>query len=179
MKSEVIIKFWFHDISPKSWFKKSIDFDHEIKTLFLKTYQDILAGKNVEWRATASGRLAEIIVLDQFPRNMFRDSPQAFAADPMALNLAQQAVNSGDDQKLPIEQRAFLYMPFMHSEDKKIHEKAVQLFSQKGLEKNLEYEIAHKKIIDRFGRYPHRNEILRRTSTPEELEFLKQAGSSF
>lgn len=179
MKPEQILHFWFEEIDPKLWFKKDIDFDQKIRDLFLNTFAETRAGKNSSWRRTPGGRLAEIIVLDQFPRNMFRDSPEAFSADPVALHLAEEAVSAGDDQKIPLERRAFLYMPFMHSEDQKIHLKAVQLFSQKGLEKNFEYELAHKKIIDQFGRFPHRNAILGRTSTAEELEFLRHAGSSF
>lgn len=179
MKPEQVIQFWFEDTDPKLWFKKDHEFDQKVRVLFLDTYKETRAGKNSNWRKEPDGRLAEIIVLDQFPRNMFRDSSDAFSGDALALPLADEAVRVGDDQKIPIEKRAFIYMPFMHSEDKKAHEKAVQLFSQKGLENNLKYELAHKKIIDQFGRYPHRNEALGRTSTAEELEFLKQEGSSF
>jgi uncharacterized protein (DUF924 family) len=177
--SEEILHFWFKELDPNMHFAKDATLDLKIKERFLKTYQDIVQGKTAGWRKTPQGRLAEIIVLDQFSRNMFRDSAQSFAADTLALQLAQEAVNSGDDQELPLKQRAFLYMPYMHSEDRKVHEQAVQLFSQKGLEFNLKFEIAHKNIIDRFGRYPHRNVILGRISTPEELSFLKEKGSSF
>ena len=179
MAPEQVLHFWFEEIDSKFWFKKDVDFDQQIRDLFIKHFEETLAGKNSDWRRTPVGRLAEIIVLDQFPRNMFRDTPQAFSADPVALSLAKEAVKVGDDQKLSAEKKAFLYMPFMHSEDPKVHEKAVELFSQKGLEKNLAYELAHKKIIDRFGRFPHRNAILGRTSTAEETEFLKEPGSSF
>lgn len=174
-----VLRFWFEELDPKMHFAKSQDLDLQIRNRFLTTYNGIVAGKTSDWRKTPEGRLAEIIILDQFSRNMFRDLPQAFAADPLALKLAMEAVHAVDDQRLPIEQRAFLYMPYMHSEDPKVHEHAVLLFSQKGLESSLKFEFAHKKIIDRFGRFPHRNKILGRLSTEEELLFLKEKGSSF
>lgn len=174
-----ILHFWFQELNPQQRFAKDLSLDQKIRERFLTTYEDIIAGKTSAWRKTAEGRLAEIIVLDQFSRNMFRDSPKAFATDELALKLSQEAVALGDDQKLSLEMRTFMYMPYMHSEDKQIHEKAVELFSQKGLEYNYKYELAHKKIIDRFGRYPHRNQILGRKSSIEELEFLKEEGSSF
>jgi uncharacterized protein (DUF924 family) len=123
--------------------------------------------------------LAEIIVLDQFSRNMFRDTAMGFAQDGLALVLAQEAVSQGVDQELSLTQRAFLYMPFMHSESLVIHDLAVKFFSQQGMEGNLDFEFRHKAIIEQFGRYPHRNAVLGRQSTPEELEFLKQPGSAF
>lgn len=174
-----VLQFWFQELDPKMHFSKNSELDEKIRERFLKTYHEIIEGKTADWRNTPEGRLAEIIVLDQFSRNMFRDTAQAFAADDLALNLAMTAVHVGDDQKLSLEQRSFLYMPYMHSEDRKVHEQAVILFSQKGLEFNLKFELLHKKIIDRFGRYPHRNQILKRTSTKEELSFLKEKGSSF
>jgi uncharacterized protein (DUF924 family) len=131
------------------------------------------------WRESAKGRLAEIIVLDQFSRNIYRNHPNAFAYDSLALALAQTAVAINRDHELDIEQRSFLYMPYMHSESLMMHEVAVTLLSQPGMEANLQFELRHKEIIDRFGRYPHRNAILGRSSTPEEIDFLKTAGSSF
>ncbi len=118
-------------------------------------------------------------MLDQFSRNLGRNSPDAFTADPMALVLAQEAVASGLDHQLNQQQKSFLYMPYMHSESLLMHEQAVLLFSQTGLENNLDFEFKHKVIIERLGRYPHRNEVLGRTSTPEEVEFLQQPDSSF
>lgn len=174
-----ILHFWFQELDAKKRFAKDDQLDQTIRTRFLTTYEDVVHGKTAAWRKTPEGRLAEIIVLDQFSRNMFRDSAQAFAEDGLALRLSQAAVAAGDDQKLPLEQRAFVYLPYMHSEDPAVHEQAMKLFAQKGLEDNYRYEIAHKKIIDRFGRYPHRNKALGRVSTAEELEFLKGPGSSF
>ncbi|MBC7741245.1 MAG: DUF924 domain-containing protein [Bdellovibrionaceae bacterium] len=173
------LNFWFDKAHQKLWFAKDENFDLQIKQRFEVVYQEALLEKTEFWRSSAQGRLAEIILLDQFPRNMFRNTPKSFAADSIALNRAQAAIESGDDLKLTTQERAFIYMPFMHSEDKKIHARAVQLFSLKGLEENLKFELLHKKIIDRFGRYPHRNQILSRKSTPEEIEFLKEAQSSF
>jgi uncharacterized protein (DUF924 family) len=132
-----------------------------------------------EWRTSAEGRLAEIIVLDQFSRNVCRDTPRAFAQDALALVLAQELVASGQDRSLPAAQRVFAYMPYMHSESALVHTHAVALFTQLGNERNLDFELRHKAIIDRFGRYPHRNAILGRTSSAQELAFLKEPGSSF
>ncbi len=174
-----VLNFWFEEIDSAYWFKKDENFDTQVRQRFLKTYEAVKAGETASWRRSPEGRLAEVIVLDQFTRNMFRGTARSFEGDQMALNLAQQAVASGDDLKLPAIQRSFLYMPYMHSEDLAVHEEAVKLFNQPGLENNLKFEIRHKKIIEIFGRYPHRNEILGRTSTKEELEFLKTEGSSF
>ncbi len=125
------------------------------------------------------GRLAEIIVLDQFPRNMFRDHARSFASDAMALCLSQEAIRNKADNQLKGKQLSFLYMPFMHSESRQIHVVAEQLFSHPEVAGNLDFELKHKAIIDRFGRYPHRNKILGRESSDEEIEFLTQANSSF
>ncbi|WP_413612719.1 DUF924 family protein [Bdellovibrio sp. HCB-110] len=146
MDSQVVLDFWFEEIDPSFWFMKDDLFDQQIRSRFSKTYDDVIAGKTSLWRNTPQGRLAEVIVLDQFSRNMFRDTAKAFSGDELALHLAQEAV---------------------------------RLFSQKGLENNYKFELLHKEIIDRFGRYPHRNKILGRVSTPEEIEFLKKPGSSF
>jgi uncharacterized protein (DUF924 family) len=174
-----ILKFWFEELNDNQRFAKNDEIDQKIRDRYTSTFNDALSNKLKPWRETPEGRLAEIIVLDQFSRNMFRDSPKAFSGDNLALRLAQEAVAKGEDKKIPIEQRSFLYMPYMHSENMKVHEKAVTLFSQSGLEYNLKYEMMHKKIIDRFGRYPHRNKVLGRVSTTEELDFLKEEGSSF
>ncbi len=176
---ETILDFWFHEISPRQWWVKSEDLDRAIEARFGEVL--VAAGRCelYTWRETARGRLAEIIVLDQFSRNIHRDSPPAFANDALALALAQWAVAAGADLELEASQRAFLYMPYMHSESLPIHELAVVLFSRHGMEGNLDFELKHKAIIERFGRYPHRNALLGRTSTAEELEFLKTPGSSF
>jgi uncharacterized protein (DUF924 family) len=182
VEPQTIIDFWFKEIEPKQWWVKDPEFDRLITDRFSHTHQQAQMGELWYWRETALGRLAEIIVLDQFPRNMYRDTAKAFDTDAMALVLAQEAVAQNVGQQLPNDSdkyKAFLYMPYMHSESIVIHEQAVKLFSEPGLEGNLDFELKHKAIIEQFGRYPHRNEILGRVSTDQELEFLKQPGSGF
>jgi uncharacterized protein (DUF924 family) len=174
-----VLDFWFNDIEPKQWFQKDIDFDNKIITRFGKLHRQAVQGELSSWRHCAKSALAEIIVLDQFSRNIYRDQPESFAADPMALVLAQEAIQKGFDQELSLSERSFLYMPYMHSESAVIHEEAVKLFRDLGIVNNLDFELKHKKIVDRFGRYPHRNAILGRQSSAEELEFLAEPNSSF
>ncbi|MDG0815987.1 DUF924 family protein [Bdellovibrio svalbardensis] len=179
INSQDILNFWFEEIDSRLWFAKDHNFDDLIRERFTDIHNKAVLCETYDWRKTPEGRLAEIIVLDQFSRNMYRDDSRAFENDRLALALAQEAVQSGDDQHLSPISKAFMYMPYMHSESQKIHEEAVRLFSQPGLEGSLEYELLHKEIIDRFGRYPYRNEFLGRPSTREELEFLKLPGSTF
>ncbi|MGV6850700.1 MAG: DUF924 family protein [bacterium] len=179
MHYQNILDFWFIEIDKKKWFQKDTSFDALIRERFFTYYQAAIANELNHWRSNIQGRLAEIIVLDQFSRNLFRDSAQAFSADPLALCLAQHAVELQLDQQLELSQRSFLYMPYMHSESKHIHQQALELFSTPGMENNYHFELRHKKIIDQFGRYPHRNEMLNRESTAEEKAFLTQPGSSF
>ena len=174
-----ILAFWFDEIEPAQWWRVDPVFDAGIRERFGSLHQVGMQGEMFAWRTGAEGRLAEIIVLDQFSRNMHRGTARAFAADPMALALAQEAVGRADDKKLDPDRRAFLYMPYMHSESRLIHEQALTLFRSLGVPANLDSEIRHKAIIDRFGRYPHRNAVLGRPSTEEELQFLEQPGSSF
>lgn len=174
-----IIKFWFEENNTKFWWKKDTGFDQIIIERFKATHDAAIQDKLSSWRKTALGRLAEVIVLDQFSRNIYRDSPLAYAYDNQALALAQEAIQVEADQALNPIQRVFLYMPFMHSESRAIHETALTLFKAPGLESNYDFELKHKAIIERFGRYPHRNEILGRQPTAEEIEFLKEPGSSF
>lgn len=179
MSATEVIKFWFEDIEPKQRFTKDLDFDELIRSKFAAVHERAANGLLYKWRDHPLDALAEVIILDQFSRNMFRDTPKAFAFDVLALILAQEAVRRKLDKELEPSQKGFLYMPFMHSESKEIHELALFLFDQPGLEDTYNFELKHKIIIDRFGRYPHRNEILNRESTPEEVEFLKQPGSGF
>ncbi|BFM50449.1 DUF924 family protein [Marinomonas sp. THO17] len=174
-----VIDFWFSEVDPKQWFQKDHAFDLMIQQRFGKLHDQASAGELFSWRHTAVGSLAEIIILDQFSRNIYRDKPAAFASDLLALALAQFAITQGFDSELPEKQRAFLYMPFMHSESKLIHVEALSLFTSLGNENNLAFEIQHKAIIDRFGRYPHRNAILGRPSTEAEKTFLQEPNSSF
>ena len=176
---EEIINFWFSELEPKQWWQKDKEFDSMISTRFGKRHSQAKAGELFLWRDSALGSLAEVIILDQFSRNMYRDKAESFASDTMALALAQCAISKGLDIDLTRTQRAFLYMPFMHSESQVIHIEAVKLFESLGNESNLSFEHKHKAIIDKFGRYPHRNHILERESTEAELEYLKQPNSGF
>ena len=176
---QAVLDFWFKSIEPSSWWKKDADFDARIAKEFGALHAQAVNCELYAWRSTAQGRLAEIIVLDQFSRNVFRDTPQAFAADNLALALAQEAVRVNADKALTPIECSFLYMPYMHSESALIHELAVVLYTKNGVQSNLDFELKHKEIIDRFGRYPHRNSILDRASTEEELAFLQQPGAGF
>jgi uncharacterized protein (DUF924 family) len=171
--------FWFKEIAPSQHWKVDPAFDQLIRDRFSTLHQAANRCELFSWRREPIGRLAEIIVLDQFSRNLFRGTAAAFASDRLALALAQEAVATGADKALTPEERIFLYMPYMHSESTVIHEVALQLFEANGIQDNLEFERKHKTIIDQFGRYPHRNAILGRSSSEEEIEFLKLPGSSF
>jgi uncharacterized protein (DUF924 family) len=176
---EAVLSFWYEETDPKLWWTADPGFDALIRRRFLALLQQATAGELYEWRMTARGRLAEIIVLDQFSRNVYRGTPQAFSQDPMALTLAQEAVAAGVLRSLEPVERSFLLLPYMHSESRKIHAVAEALYKEFAPAANYDFELKHKAIVDRFGRYPHRNEILGRTSTPEEVEFLEQPGSRF
>ena len=179
MQAHDILHFWFTELTDQQHFTKDTALDDSIRERFGATLEAAARCELFAWRTTAQGRLAEILVLDQFSRNVFRDTPRAFAQDALALALAQELVAGGHDQALEIKQRAFAYMPYMHSESLPIHEQAVQLFDQPGLENNHDFELKHKAIIAQFGRYPHRNDILDRPCTVAELAFLEGPGSSF
>jgi len=173
-----ILEFWYEEATPKQKWSKDKAFDKLIKDKFLNTYQRVMKGETKSWRKIAEGRLAEIIILDQFSRNMFREDKQCFAGDELALKLAIEARKSGADKEIAIARRSFMYMPYMHSESKEVHKEALRIFEEHtangGDEGGLKYEKIHKNIIDRFGRYPHRNKALGRESTAEELEYLKE-----
>ncbi len=174
-----VLQFWFDEIDPAQWWKVDPAFDALITQRFAELHASAARAELFGWRVSPGGRLAEVIVLDQFSRNMFRGSAQAFMSDGLALALAQEAVAARADTALPPEQRVFLYMPYMHSESRAIHWLAERLFREHAPGSNHDYELRHKAIIDRFGRYPHRNAALGRTSTAEELAFLQQPGSAF
>ena len=174
-----ILKFWFEEAGESRWWAKDAAFDRLVADRFIDTHRAATRGELFSWRSSARGRLAEVIVLDQFSRNIYRNTPDAFAWDGMALVLAQEAVAIGTDQVLAPVPRSFFYLPYMHSESLLIHEQALALYQANGIASGLEFEIRHRDIIARFGRYPHRNAILGRESSPQEIEFLKQPGSSF
>lgn len=175
---EEILRFWFEEIPADQWREFDPKFDALLKQRYLNLLQQASAGELSIWRKTARGRLAEIIVLDQLSRNIYRNTPRAFDQDAMALALTQEAITSGAMSELNEEERAFLLMPYMHSESKAIHVQAEALFKQYAPIR-YEAELKHKVIIDRFGRYPHRNDILGRVSTAEEIAFLKLPDSKF
>jgi uncharacterized protein (DUF924 family) len=163
---QTVLDFWFNEIKPAQWWTVDPAVDDLIRTRFGALHAQACRAELFAWRATPQGRLAEVIAIDQFARNIHRATPQAFAGDPLALALAQEAVAAGDDLKLPVEQRAFLYMPYMHSESTAIHAVAEPLMKACAPQHTHDSELKHKSIIDRFGRYPHRNAILGRASTP-------------
>jgi len=174
-----VLKFWFEELSPKQWWLKDSVLDKQIQDRFADIHQQASQCELYEWRNSAKGRLAEIIVLDQFSRNMFRDTPESFAQDSLALALSQQAIAIGADKELNAIERSFLYMPFMHSESLLIHQQACVLYKANGIDSNYQFELKHLAIIEQFGRYPHRNIILGRQSSTEEVNFLRQPNSSF
>lgn len=174
-----VLNFWFKEVEPRQWWAVDPEFDVRIRDRFLPLLEQAASGELSDWRKTPEGRLAEVIVLDQFSRNVFRYTPRAFMQDPMALALAQEAVASGAVEFLEPMERVFQLMPYMHSESVMVHQESERLFKKWTPASNYDFELRHKAIIDRFGRYPHRNRILSRLSTPEEEEFLTQPGSSF
>lgn len=174
-----VLTFWFKETLPEQWFKKDKDFDAAIRKRFLALHEVLTAKPNETLFADARTALAAAIVFDQMSRNMFRDTPRAFASDPVAFWIAQAAVAKGFDASLTKDERSFLYLPFEHAEDALAQARCVALMATLGDPDLSKWAEAHKAIIDRFGRFPHRNSILGRTSTAEEVEFLKQPGSSF
>lgn len=191
-RHRLILNFWFGDSEAPSeygqqrkiWFRKSPQFDQEIRQKFLSDYRHAVAGNYDHWQHQPRPCLALILLLDQFPRNLFRDSPQAFATDERAHQIAEYALHQGfDEQLIPVE-RMFVYLPLEHQEDLSCQQRCVDLFEQlvaiaPELASSLDYARRHRDVIARFGRFPHRNGILNRTNTPEEAEFLRQPGSRF
>lgn len=174
-----VLDFWFNPQHEELLFIQNDAFDEQIRTQFYDTWLAACQGLLYGWRTTLYGRLAEIIVLDQFSRNLMRGNPQAFAQDSMAMVLAQEIVNHPEFNDLSPLHKQFALLPFEHSESVAIHAIALPLFERHTTAETLHYEVLHKQIIDRFGRYPHRNDVLGRVSTPEELAFLKEENSSF
>jgi uncharacterized protein (DUF924 family) len=192
MTPQDVLDFWFGAPSSptfgqprREWFVKSDAFDAEIKRIFGAAIDQAVAGGLREWDAEGpQGVLARILVLDQFTRNAHRNTPLSFAGDALALAAARALVDSGADKQLPPQLRAFAYMPFEHAEDAYMQERAVELFGvlaaeHPGFDEMLDYAHRHRGVIARFGRFPHRNEILGRASTPDEVDFLRQPGSRF
>ncbi len=190
MSPEEVLEFWFgregeegYGEFREAWFLKDPDFDREIRDRFETVYEEAAAGELEAWKEEARSCLALIVVLDQFPRNMFRGDPRMYATDGLALATARHAVEHAYDRELPPFQRMFVYLPFEHSEDLEDQRRSVELFrrlaEEMGSEELLVYAVRHFQIVERFGRFPHRNEILGRRTTPEETEFLREPDSSF
>jgi uncharacterized protein (DUF924 family) len=176
-----VLNFWFQEIEPKQWWKKDVAFDKLIRDRFVNLFEEIKNGGYTNWLDSAQGCLARIIVLDQFPRNMFREKAESFSTDHIALATAKHAISQQFDKNLNAQEKAFLYMPLMHSETPEDQAQSIELFTAVGstLAQNLDSSLRHKAIIDKFGRFPHRNAILGRKSSQAELEFLQKPGSSF
>lgn len=169
-----VLTFWFDEVGQDAWFKGNSKLDAKIRDRFGALYEKLSAHAPKEGAEDPRGALAAVILFDQFPRNMFRGKAKAFATDDLAIRIAREAVTSRFDEKLSPEERQFLYMPFQHSEVSADQEHAVMLFKAIDDEEALRYAIEHRDIIQRFGRFPHRNETLGRKSTPEELAFLEE-----
>ena len=170
---DAVHRFWFEEHGSDDWFAGKAAFDAEITAEFGETHAAVAKGEGWRWRTDARGRLAEIIVLDQFSRQLHRGSARAFAQDGMALVLAQELVAQGLDTELGNDERLFAYLPFMHSESPVVHEEALRLYTALGNVDALDFEIRHQEVVARFGRYPKRNAALGRPSTPEEVAYLK------
>jgi len=174
-----VLKFWFEQTQPDQWFEKDPTFDATIRDRFLGLHEAVVFRDNNSLLADAQTALAAVIVLDQMSRNMFRGTPRAFASDEQALCLADAAIARGFDAGLSKDQRMFLYLPFEHAEDRRSQARCVELMASLGDPEVQKWAEAHRVIVDRFGRFPHRNAVLERVSTPEEIEFLKQPNSCF
>ena len=176
-RAQAVLDFWFRgEEERKEWFTKSDVFDEEIRGRFLSLHEAGARGELAHWKDFPGDCLALIVVLDQFPRNMYRGSPRAFSTDALALGAAKHAVAVGHDKQLSTVARSFVYLPFEHSENLADQETALKLFEGHA---NFEWARKHWEIVRRFGRFPHRNAVLGRQSTPAEIEFLKEPGSSF
>ncbi|MQP64191.1 DUF924 family protein [Niveispirillum sp. SYP-B3756] len=175
-----VLDFWFRQAGPSKWFGGGPDFDQEVAERLGPLHEQAVAGELADWAATAEGGLALCILLDQVPRNIFRGTPRAFASDAQALAIARDLVARGLDMELPDDDRAFLYLPFEHSETMEDQRQSVRLFASRTLSPTyLEYACKHLVVIAEFGRFPHRNAILGRTSTPAELDYLARPGAGF
>jgi uncharacterized protein (DUF924 family) len=173
--ADEIVSFW-RAAGPDRWFNKDASFDEEIRQRFLESHEAAAAGKLTDWEQSAQGALALLILLDQFPRNMFRGDARAFATDPLARAIAAGAIVRGFDSQVPTEMRSFFYLPFQHSEDLADQERGIAFYKAIGDVENLKWAELHADIIRRFGRFPHRNAVLGRTTTPQEQAFLDGGG---
>ena len=176
---ETVLDFWYNELTPKQWFVKDPEIDRKITERFASLHLALSRQVPAEWRASPDARLALVVVLDQFSRNMYRGSPLAFATDTLALKAAKAAIAVGADMAVSEERRVFFYTPFEHAENLDDQARAVSLFKALGDETYLDYAIQHEDVIKQFGRFPHRNSILGRTSTPAEEAYLAEPGAGF
>lgn len=167
-----IVEYWFSEKVKKLWFNSTPEFDMELNQKYLALYERAASGQLNQWKSEPLGALALVIILDQFPLNMFRRQPRSFATEALSREVAEYAISHGFDAELTKEQKGFLYMPFMHSEDLQDQDKSVSLFEKAGLKENLRFAKHHREIVRRFGRFPHRNGILGRESSRDELDYL-------
>jgi uncharacterized protein (DUF924 family) len=172
-EAAAFLDYWFGAQTPEQWWKRDPAVDEALRTRFGALHERLANEVPEDWLKTPRGTLAAVMVLDQLPRNLFRGSPRAYATDPKALALAKQGVARGLDASLSKDERTFLYVPFQHSEDAADQAQSVALFERLDDAEALDFAHKHKDIIDRFGRFPHRNTVLGRETTPEEAEFLK------
>lgn len=189
MEHTEILQFWYRELEPGQWFNGGDEVDRRIRDRFAGTVEDVYNGAHDDWVGTPEGRLALLLVLDQFPRNIYRNTPRAFAQDDKALRVALDGIALGADEQLSLHQRAFYYLPLEHCERLEIQDRSIERYSTLVLQtpehgksaarRYLDYAWRHYQIIKRFGRYPHRNKTLGRESTQKEVQFLKEPGSSF
>jgi uncharacterized protein (DUF924 family) len=177
--AQAVLDFWFGELTPKQWFSRDATVDRTVSERFGTLAARVATGGVPHWAGAPGGMLAAVIALDQFPRNLYRDDPRAFASDDQALALADQAIRDGADKQMSAPAKQFLYMPFMHSEAIEDQDRAVALFETIGIEAARQSAHQHRDIIRRFGRFPHRNAVLGRETTDEEAGFLEQPGSRF
>jgi len=172
MSPDDVLEFWFSEIDSKNWFNSTPEFDAQLKARFESVYLSAIENELKDWEATPKGCLALVIVLDQFPLNMYRGQARSFDGESKSREVARHAIEKIFDKEIPKEQLAFLYLPFMHSEDLDDQNQSVQLYENAGLRQNLRYAIHHREIVRKYGRFPHRNKILGRESTEAEIAYL-------
>lgn len=177
MTPQTLLDFWFSPEHEKLWFKSTPQFDQQIREQFENVWYAVKDGQQAGWEQTAKGALALVILLDQMPLNVYRGQPESFSTEAQARNVAGRAIEQGFDKQLPDKGKAFLYMPFMHSEDLTDQDRSIDLYDAAGLEENLKFARHHRDIVRQFGRFPHRNAILARPSTPEEEAWLASEGA--
>lgn len=176
-----ILHFWFEEVEPQQWFQKNPELDKIISERFISNYEMARDGLSDGWSSDADGALALVILLDQFPRHIFRNDPRSFATDKKALLFAKEAIHKGFDQLLEPVKKGFLYVPFQHSEDLRDQERSVELMGAMKEENptGYDYAVRHRDVIQKYGRFPHRNAVLGRENTPDEEEYLAQPGAGF